>query len=114
MADQIIIGNTSFNNLTFLATRTISLASSANFIVTGDFNSIGSTNSLVVLRATTSGQKSILRISGTQSVRFVNATDIDSTIGNTVLNVSGTITSTFNWTVPVPSLDSRSYIFFEG
>ena len=114
MADQIITGATSFNILTFIATRTISLASSGNFVAVGSFNAIGSANSLIVFRATTSGQRGLLSVKGGQAVRFVDATDIDSSQGTLVTNSAGFISNTINWEVPAsPSVSGAGNFFDE-
>lgn len=95
-----LLGNTSFNNLTFLTTDTYSLASSGSFVVGGLFTCSGGGGNLVVLNATTSGQRALLTLDGTQNVFFTDATDIDSSKGNAVVNSEGTISNTVNWTAP--------------
>ena len=116
MATQIITGATSFNALTFYATRTINLASSGNFAVSGSFLAIGSANDMIVLSATTGGQRGLLAVKGGQNVVFVVATDIDSSAGTTVSNVGGTTSNTINWSIAAAidtgqSNDTLSYAF---
>ena len=111
---SIVVGATSFNLLTFSASS-VNLASSANFVAASTFTANGAgANNLIVLTATTAGQRAIFRVSGGQSVSFVSATDIDSSGGNAVSNANGVISNTINWSVPappVPSTDTLSYIF---
>lgn len=115
LAPQSIVGNTSFNGLTFLATRTINLASSGSFVVTGSFNAVGSQNNLVVLSATTSGQRGLLTVGSSQNVTWVLATDIDSSKGVLVVNSLGTLSNTVNWSTGgvVVAVGSARLIYFE-
>lgn len=112
---QRIVGNTSFNILTFLATRTINIASSGSFVAASSFNALGSAGSLIVLSATTSGQRGLLTVASNQNVNWVIATDIDSSKGNTVVNSMGTVSNTINWiyTTSAMAAGSASLIFFE-
>lgn len=109
-----LVGNTSFNALTFTASS-VNLASSANFVAASTFTANGGgASNLIVLSATTAGQRAIFRVSGGQAVSFVSATDMDSSGGNTVSNASGTTSNTINWTIPapvIPATDTLSYIF---
>lgn len=114
MANQTLVGNTTFNGLTFLATRTINLASSAGFVVAGSFICLGSATTQIVLSATTAGQRGILRIGSGQNVAWTIATDIDSSLGVLVTDSAGTITNTINWsTGGTIVVGGRKIVFFE-
>jgi len=104
----IFVGNTTFNNLEIIAGNTATFASSGGFVVTGSFSAIGSAGTWVVMNATTSGQRAILRLGSSQDVQYVDATDIDSSVGVPVTNLSGSVSNTVNWTATGTAVN---YIF---
>ena len=56
--------------------------------------------------SSTGGVKAILTLStsGTQNVMYTNATDIDSSLGQTIYSFNGTLTDSINWQVLNASL----------
>ena len=89
-------------NFFILTSNNIShvLASGKTYTVTTYFESIATTSSLKdSLISGTPGTKAIftLNYGATQNVGYTNATDIDSSRGQTIWTFNGTVTTTFNW-----------------
>lgn len=91
------------------------LKAGVTYTVTNDFTSNASLNNLNdTLRSSTPGTKAIFTLNpgATQSVAFTNATDIDSSQGQIIYSVNGTITNTDNWNVLSPStIGTNTFIF---
>lgn len=105
-----VSGATAFYSLTINSGKTVHLTSTQTFSTnaSGTFTASGCT-----LDATTPSSSAILTVSGAQSVGTVTATDIDSSLGNTVHNVGGSNTRTTNWdTSAAVSATGNFLVFF--
>jgi len=72
------------------------------YTITGAFTVTAATNtSRIFFRSNSSGVRApiILNTSATQNVSYVNATDIDSSAGQTINSYKGVISNTLNWYV---------------
>lgn len=104
------------NSFYILTSNNIShvLVATKEYIVTTYFESISTTNSLKdSLISATPGTKAIftLNYGATQNVGFTNATDIDSSRGQTIWTFNGVVTTTFNWNVFTSSSNTnKSFI----
>jgi hypothetical protein len=88
---------------TLLATqpgKTIILPAGVTHRVRAALTLQGEAGNLSVIQSDLNGVKAgfVLDVGATQDVAYVNATDIDSTGGQTVINVQGRHTDTLNWT----------------
>lgn len=113
--NTIITGAAGFNcgtlSLTAVlaAARTLTLKSGNtynidNFVVTGSSNSFRYS-----IISSTGGSQAILTLStsGTQNVMYTNATDIDSSLGQTIWSFQGVTSNTLNWgNLNVSQMDS--------
>lgn len=91
---------------------TVSLASS--LLVSANFNASAATAaSPIIFNSTSPGtQRTFTLLSGaTQLVNFVNATDIDSSAGQTIIDWRGTLSNTVNWNALAGALQTVAYIF---
>ena len=82
------------------ATRTITLVSGRTYTVNTAFNATGSSNTMrYSLVSSTPGVQAIFTLApaATQNVLYVNATDIDSSAGQTVWSFQQVISNTLNW-----------------
>lgn len=95
------------------ANRALTLQSSSVYNITNSFIITGPTNSFrYTLKSSIPGTKAIFTLvnGGTQNIGYTNATDIDSSLGQTIYSFNGVITTTFNWnTLTRPQ--QKSYIF---
>ena len=95
------------------ANRSLTLQSSSVYNVTNSFIITGPTNSFrYTLKSSIPGTKAIFTLlnGGNQNIGYTNATDIDSSLGQTIYSFNGVITTTFNWnTLTRPQ--QKSYIF---
>jgi hypothetical protein len=80
-------------------TRTLTLTSGNTYNI-GEFIVTGSSNSFrFVVASSTPGVQAILTLSpaGTQNVMYTNATDIDSSAGQTIWSFQQVVSNTLNW-----------------
>lgn len=83
----------------------ISFKSSNTYIITSAFSTTTATAALPwILSASTGGVQTILTLNqgATQSLGFVNATDINSSTGQTIWDFRGTLSNTTNWNLLIP------------
>jgi hypothetical protein len=74
------------------------LVSTRTYTVTNTFNANPTGTTLVTLASTTGGSQAILNFSGSnQSIIHLNVTDINSSAGNILYTLSGTLTNATNW-----------------
>jgi fibronectin-binding autotransporter adhesin len=78
---------------------TITLAASKTYTVTTSLTLIGSSASPIILNSSTPSTAAIFTLNSgaSQAVGLVSATDIDSSLGQTVFDFSGTLLRTSNW-----------------
>jgi hypothetical protein len=85
---------------TLTTNRTYTLVSTLTYTITNNFTSIGNTNTLrPTFRSSIGGSQAILTLqaAATQDLKFVNATDIDSSLGQTINSNKGTLSNATNW-----------------
>jgi hypothetical protein len=79
-------------------TSTIVLAFGQTYTVNTELRLLGSYSIPLSLKSSSGGSQAKLTYNGsTQTVCFVNATDIDSSLGSTVYPYKGSISNTLNW-----------------
>jgi hypothetical protein len=82
------------------ALRTTTLVSTKTYRVRQSFNSTQGTDAFrILLRSTTGGSQAIFTVDSgaTIDVGFVNATDINSSLGRTIYSYKGVFSNTLNW-----------------
>lgn len=98
------------------ALRTTTLLSTKTYRVRQSFTSTQPTNAFrVLLRSTTGGSQAIFTVDNgaTINVGFVNATDIDSSLGRTIYSYNGVFSNTLNWSLlPVDVTPTESSFTF--
>lgn len=85
---------------TLTAARTYTLVSTKTYTITGAFTSNTNTNSFrPTFRSSVAASQAILTLqaSASQDLKFVNATDIDSSLGQTINSNKGTLSNATNW-----------------
>jgi hypothetical protein len=95
----------SFYRLTNASAGTsITLKSGNSYTVTSQLSLAGSSTTAVSILGSVPSSYAILTLpaGATQSVSYVSATDIDSSLGQTIWDFSGTLTRTINWNL-IPS-----------
>jgi hypothetical protein len=117
--DLILDGTSGFSCGTFTLTtsltvaRSLTLLPNVTYLVNTSFIITGPTNTFrYSLLSSTPGTKAIFTLASgaTQNVGYTNATDIDSSLGQTIYSFNGVITTTFNWnTLTRPT--QKNYIF---
>lgn len=95
-----VAGATAFYSLTIAAGATVHLTAGQTFSTnaSGTFTADG-TSSTITLDSTSAGTRATLTVNGAQNVSHVDATDIDSSAGNTVNNSAGSASNCLNWEV---------------
>lgn len=80
---------------------TITLVAAKTYTVTTTYTMGGTNASRVVLKSSSGGSQAIFTLQNnpttTQDVYYVNATDIDSSLGQTVWEFVGSVSNTLNW-----------------
>jgi len=74
--------------------------SGLTYAITSDITITGATNaSRIILKSTTGGSQAIFTLgsSATQLIGYVNATDIDSSTGQKIYSLNGTLSNATNW-----------------
>jgi hypothetical protein len=92
--------NFSVNTFNIITTGAVihRLVSTRTYTVTNTFNANPTGTTLVTLASTTGGSQAILNFSGSnQSIIHLNVTDINSSAGNILYTLSGTLTNATNW-----------------
>lgn len=87
-------------NLT--AAKTLTLVAGVSYNVTDNLTITGASNTFrYTIKSSIVSSQSILTLSptATQDLKFVNATDIDSSLGQTIYSSAGTLTNTLNWNI---------------
>jgi len=87
-------------NTTLTAARTYTLASTKTYTITGAFTSNTNTSTIrPTFRSSTGGSQAILTLNAgaTQNLKFVNATDINSSLGQQINSNKGTLSNATNW-----------------
>ena len=102
-----IAGAATFYNLTLATGSTTHLTSTQTFTVSGTFNATGAG---ITLDAVTGGSRALLPVTTLGTVDHVTATDIDSSGGVAIVNTSGTLSNTVNWTTPPAIPKTQVYI----
>lgn len=92
------------NNFTISTIITVNhtLKSGITYNISGSFTSITSGNSTrATIKSDSSGVQAILTLDslGTQNIGYTNATDIDSSLGQTIYSANGTLSNTNNWSL---------------
>lgn len=85
---------------TLTVNRAYILASTKTYYITTNFTSNANTNTIrPTFRSSIAGSQAILTLSptATQDLKFVNATDIDSSLGQQVVSNKGTLSNATNW-----------------
>jgi hypothetical protein len=102
---SVLDGNTDFYNMTVNAGKTVTFDDADTFTVTNNFNALGTPGSHVTMKTDNPGTTVDFDVTGTvQTVKYVDATDIDSAGGDAIATVGGSINNTANWTLlPVPT-----------
>lgn len=91
------------NNLitqTLVSSRTHTLKSGLTYTINNSFISIGNTNTIrTTFRSSVAASQAILTLNAgaTQSLQFVNATDIDSSLGQQIYSYKGVLSNATNW-----------------
>ena len=79
---------------------TITLASGKTYNVTNNLNLVGTIANKILLRSLTTPRAIFtLPYGATQNVKNTSATNIDSSLGQTVLSSAGVLTNTLNWSI---------------
>lgn len=90
------------NNFTHPLNTTVTLKSGLEYKITGAYTGTGTSASHAKLVCSVaSGTKALLTLSGTQSLIYYDATDIDSSKGYTIFSAGGTLTRTVNWSTVI-------------
>ena len=111
-------GSSGFSIATFVmtdavATNTITLTSSNTYIITTSFTMNKTAAIQGILNSSTPGTKSILTLNqgASQSISFIDATDIDSSHGQTIWCWMPVLSNTLNWNSLVASAMQTAYTF---
>jgi len=90
--------NTSFLNSS-VPGSTIVLSSGVTYSVVNSFISSGIIGNVILYKSSVPSTRAILKVNvgSAESVLYTNATDIDSSAGQTVLYVNGVTSNTLNW-----------------
>jgi hypothetical protein len=92
------LNGVSINNLSLnVASSTTTLASGVN--IAGTFSDIATAGAHQILNSSIGGtQRTLTMLTGsTVNLNYLNATDIDSHLGNQVIDVGGILSNTLNW-----------------
>lgn len=84
------------------AGTTITLASTITYTITTTMTVTGTIASPVLIKSSVGGSRAILTLNNTASATadcFCNATDIDSSLGQTIISFAATLSNTLNWNV---------------
>jgi hypothetical protein len=104
----ISIGNVTFSGTSGFTTgslsvttpgRIITLVSGITYNVTNNLNLIGTNASKITLTSGTPRAIFTLPYGATQNVKDTSATNIDSSLGQTILSSAGVLTNTLNWSI---------------
>lgn len=98
----IFTGTSGFNAANFsciTAGRTITLASGITYNVTNNLNLVGTSASKITLTSGIPRAVFTLPYGAFQNVQNTNATNINSSLGQTINTSSGTLTNTLNWNI---------------
>ncbi len=92
-------------NTALTASRTWTLTFGRTYTVNTALNVAGTVANRAAIVSSSAGNKVVfnLTIGATQSAVYVDPTDVDSSGGQTVVSVGGTITTTTNWVGSVPN-----------
>jgi len=87
------------SHVTNTATRTHTLVSAVTYTITTNFTVIATNTARITFRSSIAASQAILTLSptATQDLKFVNATDIDSSLGQQVVSNKGTLSNATNW-----------------
>jgi hypothetical protein len=90
--------NTLVHNLN-ISTRNHTLVSTLTYTITNNFTIIATNAARITFRSSIGGSQAILTLNAaaTQDLKFVNATDIDSSLGQTINSNKGTLNNATNW-----------------
>jgi len=79
--------------------RTHTLVSLLNYTITNNFTIIATNAARITFRSSIAASQAILTLeaAATQDLKFVNATDIDSSLGQTINSNKGTLSNATNW-----------------
>lgn len=95
------------------AGRIITLASGITYNVTSNLNLVGTVGSKITLRTLTTPRAIFtLPYGATRNVQNTNATNIDSSLGQTIYSSTGTLTNTINWSIGSGSNSGNFFIMF--
>jgi len=91
--------------------RFINLTPGITYNVSEKFNSTGSAGVNIVFRASSSAFRPYfnLALTGSQDVRYTNATNIDSSGGQMIFSIGGTLINSINWS----NYPSNFFLLFE-
>lgn len=110
---HILVGNTTFNAVTFTQGDTYTLDSTSNFVITGSWLAIGTDSARITMEASSAGNHSTWAVTTAQLVSYVDATWIDSTLGTIVSNSEGTVANCIWWEAAAAPSAGGSPIFWE-
>jgi hypothetical protein len=82
-----------------VAGKTLSFATGKTYTVTTDLTITGTAASKITFSSSSTHANFILQAGATQSVTNCNATNINSSAGQTINTSAGTLTSTINWSI---------------
>lgn len=92
-------GFTAANVSCTTAGRIITLASGKTYNVTNNLNLVGTNASKITLTSGTPRAIFTLPYGATQNVKDTSATNIDSSLGQTILSSAGVLNNTLNWSI---------------
>lgn len=95
--------------------RTLTLISGITYNITTQFTVTGATNALrYTINSDNPGTRAILTLdpAANQNVVYVNATDIDSSLGQTIYSFNGVLNNATNWDLLVPGLNNGGNFIF--
>lgn len=99
-----ICNSLSLSSTTLTVPRSLTLTSGLSY-TTANMTMLGSTDTFrYTIKSSTPSSQAILTCTGQNNVMYVNATDIDSSMGKTIFSFNGVLNNTLNWELLTPSI----------
>jgi hypothetical protein len=104
-------------NTSYTSTRIVTFVSGTTIRINTALTTVGGTAAIRLTWKTSSGGSTaswILAPGASQAVGFLDPTDLDATLGQTVFTYNGVITNSANWTSTFPVTGREASFVFMG